>query len=81
MGKLAVFSFFGSPTAKKIWFASLARKIWFSSSRLATTRSILPSLSRSATTTLVVGESTSKAPGEVPPIGVAVGKSPDVGER
>ena len=57
--------------------ASLARKIWFSSSRLATTRSIAPSLSRSATTTLVVGESTSKA---VPPIGVAVRKSPDVGE-
>ena len=61
--------------------ASLARKIWFSSSRLATTISISPSLSRSATMTLVVGESTSKAPGEVPPIGVAVGKSPDVGER
>ena len=69
MGKLAVFR--TSPVA------SLARKIWFSSSRLATTRSILPSLSRSATTTLVVGESTSKA---VPPIGVAVRKSPDVGK-
>jgi hypothetical protein len=75
VGKLAVVSFFGSPTVG--WFASLARKIWFSSSRLATTRSIAPSLSRSATTTLVVGESTSKA---VPPIGVAVRKSPDVGE-